>query len=94
MGRLDVDRMLRGMSSGLFAEWIAYSNVEPFGDAFLDTHFATLEAQNYNANRPKGKRAMKIEKFKLHHVAKEKFSGKRFVDGFKRVLKVGGHLKE
>ena len=32
LGIPNVDRMLRGISGQAFAEWIAYSNLEPFGE--------------------------------------------------------------
>ncbi len=36
--------MLRGMSSRLFAEWIAYYKLEPWVDELIDAHMARQAA--------------------------------------------------
>ena len=57
------------MSSHEFAEWIAYYNLEPFGDelALMDNHFASLQALIANVNRdPKKRRkAFELDDFRL-----------------------------
>lgn len=45
--------MLAEMSSHLFAEWIAYHGLEPFGDELVDLHFARLNATIVDVNRSK-----------------------------------------
>jgi hypothetical protein len=87
-----VDALLAEMPSRVFAEWMAYFNLEPFGAPFQDAHFATMEAQLYNANRKKGQRAAKIEDYRLHK-AIQKLTGLQFFNAFKSALKFGGHLK-
>jgi len=39
------------MSSREIAEWVAYANVEPFGDARANWHMAVLALLLYNSNR-------------------------------------------
>lgn len=53
------------MSSAQFASWMHYYNIEPFGNAMLDVHFATLESIVFNSNRAKGKAAMQPKEFLL-----------------------------
>lgn len=57
--------MLRGMSSRLFAEWMAYYNLEPFGDELLDAHFARLNATIVDMNRKRGSNPTDPQKFRL-----------------------------
>ena len=51
------------MSSLEFTEWMAYYNLEPFGDelALMDNHFASLQALIANANRDPKKRSKPFE---------------------------------
>lgn len=44
------------MSSREFAEWLAYYNLEPFGEVRADLRMATLAALIANANRDARKR--------------------------------------
>jgi hypothetical protein len=65
MGWPNVDAMLREMTSQQFDEWIAYYQLEPFGIMAEDALIAHWKAIYVNANRRKGKQAMKTEKFLL-----------------------------
>ena len=49
MGQPNVDAMLASISNIQFEEWIAYFEIEPFGDAWLRT--AMLASLIANANR-------------------------------------------
>lgn len=71
---------------------MAYSGLEPFGAHFQDAHFATLEAQLYNANRKKSQRGAKAEDYRLHKAIR-KLTGLDLFKAMKAALKFGGHLK-
>lgn len=48
-------------------EWIAYWNVEPWGDRLEDTRFATLSYLTASAHlKPQGRRAFTVDEFRLH----------------------------
>lgn len=57
--------MLAGMSSNLLAEWMAYYNLEPFGDELVDSHFARLNATIVDVNRKRGSTPTDPGKFRL-----------------------------
>ena len=57
--------MLARMSSRTLTEWIAYRNLEPFGDELLDIHLANITAALANANRKKGSSSIEPKKFRL-----------------------------
>lgn len=48
-----------------FAEWIAYSRVEPWGEERADLRAALICKTLADINTPKGKRPMKLEDFLL-----------------------------
>lgn len=65
LGIWNVDGMMREMPSRLMTEWMAYHNLEPFGDELLDIHLAELRAVVTNANREKGSSPVKGKKLRL-----------------------------
>lgn len=85
--------MLAELSASQFVEWQAYFNVEPFGAALIDLHFATLEAQFYNANRKKGAREREPKYFQLHKKS-EKLAGLELFKAMKAALTFSGNLKK
>lgn len=58
--------MLREMSSDQLYEWMAYYQLEPFGEVVLDYELAHFKALFVNSNLKKGKRPYKTEKFLLY----------------------------
>lgn len=81
MGVFDVDAMLAQMSSRQFAEWIAYHNLEPFGDELLDIHLAKFQAMMASS---KGD-AKKVQDFRVWKDT-EKFDPQEFFEGLKSVM--------
>ena len=77
--------MLSLMSSGLFTEWIAYHNLEPFGDELIDVHLSELTAAVMNSNRKKGSQAIEAKKLRLWK-AIEKFDPQEYFDKLKDAL--------
>lgn len=76
--------MLARMSSHLFAEWITYYNLEPFGDELIDIHFAELKAAVINKN---AKRAQQVDPKKLRlWKAFEQFNPQDYFDQLKAAL--------
>lgn len=53
--------MLGGMSSRLLTEWMAYHNLEPFGDELMDIHLARLASLQVSTK----KHQVPVEKFRL-----------------------------
>lgn len=83
----DVRGMLRHMSSRTLAEWMAYSNLEPFGDALIDAHFAQLTAMVELLRRPKSTE-LKPERFRLwKKIDSEPWDPQAWFDGLKQALK-------
>lgn len=82
-----MDDMLARMSSHRLTEWMAYAQVEPFGDELMDVHFATLEALIRNANRGQNEQAVEPEKFRLWNNKKHVFDPQEFFDRLKTALK-------
>ena len=76
--------MLARMSSRMFTEWIAYHNLEPFGDELLDIHFAELKAAVINSNR-KPSRQVEPKKLRLWK-ALENFDPQEYFDQLKDAL--------
>ena len=59
------------MSAQEFAEWIAYSQVEPWGEQRADLRAALICKILADINAPKGKAAPKLEDFMLKFERKE-----------------------
>lgn len=57
MGVWDVDGMLRSMSATQFARWVAYAEVDPFGESRADLRAATVASLIANVNRDRKKRS-------------------------------------
>lgn len=77
--------MLDEMPSRTLTEWMAYRNLEPFGDELLDIHLANLTATLANANRAKGAPATKPEKFRLWKEIST-FNPREFFEGLKSMM--------
>lgn len=61
------------MSSTEFNEWIAYAEIEPFGEIREDQRAGTIAAMIYNVNRGKSKKAIKWNDFfKLYEDRRKK----------------------
>lgn len=55
--------VLGSLSSTEIAEWMAYYQLEPWGEARADLRIGQLSAMVYNMTRPKGKREAKWQDF-------------------------------
>lgn len=77
--------MLQQMSSHLLSEWMAYHNLEPFGDELVDIHMAELKASIINANRKKGASPIEPEKLRLWKKLKA-FDPMEYYNGLKAAL--------
>jgi hypothetical protein len=74
--------MLGNMSSNLLSEWMAYYNLEPFGNELLDVHFARLTAVQVSTK----KKPVTLDKFRLwKKIANitDKFDPQRFYEDLK-----------
>lgn len=77
--------MLADMPSRLFTEWMAYHNLEPFGDELIDIHFARLMAQNASTT----KKQVNPEKLRLWKRISEKsgaWDPQDYFDGLKKAF--------
>ena len=74
--------MLRRMSSRTLTEWMAYYNLEPFGDEMLDIHLSNITAVLKNTN---SKNATRPKEFRLWKEVK-KFNPQEFFSNLKTVL--------
>lgn len=74
--------MLRQMSSRTLTEWMAYSQMEPFGDALLDAHFSQLTAM-VELVRNKKKTRLEPDKYRLWKKPGEKWNPQAFFDGLR-----------
>lgn len=87
MGVYDVDAMLAGMSSRLLTEWMAYYNLEPFGDEILDIHFSRLASLQVSTK----KHQIPAEKFRLwKRIAEDtgKFDPQKYFDDLKESFRL------
>lgn len=85
MGVWNVDALLAKMSSHTLTEWMAYYELEPFGDELLDVHLARLEAILINANRGQGESAKNEREFRLWKLDLQS-SGAEFFESLKNML--------
>jgi hypothetical protein len=60
-----VDGLLESISTRQINEWMAYFNLEPFGDELLDTHLATITSILANAYRGKSEKVRNPQEFRL-----------------------------
>ena len=68
MGHRSVADCQRWISSKEFTDWLAYFELEPFGDDLLDHQMAQMQALIANINRdPKKGRSYKPEEFALRN---------------------------
>lgn len=77
--------MLADMPSALFTEWMAYHNLEPFGDELIDLHFARLTAMQAST----AKRQVKTEKMRLWKRISERVADwdpQDYFDGLKKAF--------
>jgi len=77
--------MLREMPSHLLTEWMAYYDIEPFGDELLDVHFSEMRSILFNANRGKNVQAVEPKKMRLWKMV-EKFDPQQYFDHLKAAL--------
>jgi hypothetical protein len=85
LGIWNVPAMLREMPSQLLTEWMAYHNLEPFGDELLDIHLAELKALTFNAARQKGVAALEPDKARLWKKIKQ-FDPQEYFNSLKASL--------
>ena len=78
--------MLKRMSSRTLTEWMAYHNLEPFGDELLDIHFSNITATLANANRKKGSAAAQPKEFRLWKEIRS-FDPQAFFDNLKTAFR-------
>lgn len=57
--------MLRVLTAGQIAEWMAYFNLEPWGDRHRDQNLALVAAKFANGMRGKDSRIVGIEDFMI-----------------------------
>ena len=57
--------MLARMSSRLFAEWMAYFDLEPWGEIMADARNASLMALLANIHRGEGQSAYRVDDFRM-----------------------------
>lgn len=55
--------MLGRMSSREFSEWMAFYNIDPFGDQRADLRAAIQSSLLFNVNRGKGQSAKSVEDY-------------------------------
>lgn len=75
------------MPSHVFTEWMAYYNLEPFGDELMDLHLAQVTAILFNANKPKNSRSKQTNDFRLWRQIKQTFSPGEFYENLKGYLR-------
>lgn len=75
------------MPSHAFTEWMAYYNLEPFGDELMDFHLAQITAMLYNANRAKNSKSKQVNDFRLWKQIKRTFNPEEFYENLKSYLK-------
>lgn len=73
--------MLAQMSSHQLTEWMAYYNIEPFGDELIDIHMARLAAIQVSTE----KKQVAPEKFRLWKKIAT-FDPQEYFDGLKAAL--------
>jgi hypothetical protein len=73
------------MSSRTLTEWMAYSQVEPFGDALIDAHMAQLTAMVELVRNAK-KTRLEPERFRLWKKPAEKWDPQAWYDGLKGAI--------
>lgn len=78
--------MLREMPSYKLTEWMAYHNIEPFGDELVDMHMAKLASILINANLKKGATPITPEKMRLWKTIEEPFDPQKYYDDLKANL--------
>jgi hypothetical protein len=66
-----VDGLAEEMPSYLLSEWVAYYQVEPFGEERADVRSAIVAATVANSNRGKDQKVMEIQDFMPKFEAKE-----------------------
>jgi hypothetical protein len=78
--------MLKRMSSRTLTEWMAYHNIEPFGDELLDIHLANITAALLNTNRKKGSSPAQSKEFRLWKEIK-RFDPQAFFENLKAAFR-------
>jgi len=63
LGQPNVDAMLDGLTQEQLFEWMAYGQVEPFGEERADLRSAIIACVFANAHRGKGQKAFKVSDF-------------------------------
>jgi hypothetical protein len=63
LGEPNPDAMLARMPNRVFKEWVAFAEVEPFGEERADMRAAIVAATIANVNRKKGKAPYKVRDF-------------------------------
>lgn len=66
LGYIDVDKMLQEISADKFVEWMAFYELDPWGDQRADLRAAEHMAIVVNMNIPKGKKKVTIRDF-MHY---------------------------
>lgn len=62
-----VRQLLNELDSRELSEWMAFWQIEPWGEERADRRAATVAATVANVHRPKGRRAYKAEDFMPHY---------------------------
>jgi hypothetical protein len=77
-----VDKMLTELNAKQISEWIAYSNIEPFGEERADLRSAIIACTIANCNRGSNQAAFKVSDFMPKFEPEEPMSE----DAMKKIL--------
>ena len=78
--------MLERMPRRLFLQWIAYHELEPWGEDRADVRAAITAAVTYNVNRGRGARSRQPKEF-LAYTPPRRRMGKDKVELFKSIMR-------
>ena len=78
-----VSELLSRLDSRELSEWVAYSTLEPFGDARADLRAASIVQSNILPHVGKGKRAPSLKDCMLHFERPEPETANQMMDKLK-----------
>lgn len=91
VGRVDVRRMLSEISADDLMEWVAYNEIEPFGEARADLRAGIVASTIANVNRPKNSRALRPGDFMPDFTPREPQTTESMVQVLKLAIALGGN---
>jgi len=81
--------MLAEIPRALFLEWVAYHELEPWGQDRADARAAIVASVTYNVNRGRGSRSRGPKDFVAYTPPRRRM-GKQKVELFKKMLRDAG----